>query len=160
MSAEPEHLRELTISRVYDAPARLLFQAWSEAEHISRWFGPVGWPITLCEMDFRVGGRWRFAMTGESGVQNTPFGGQYLEIEPNRKIVFDNAFEEPGSEKMVMTVTFDEDAEGRTTVRLHTLFGSIAQYKDYIGQGFVEGTNSGLDQLADVVAELASRQGA
>jgi len=160
MSAEPEHLRELTISRVYDAPARLLFQAWSEAEHISRWFGPVGWPITLCEMDFRVGGRWRFAMTGESGVQNTPFGGEYLEIEPNRKIVFDNAFEEPGSEKMVMTVTFDEDAVGRTAVRLHTLFGSIAQYKDYTGQGFVEGTNSGLDQLADVVVELASRQGA
>ena len=60
-----------------------------------QWFGPKGWPITLCEMDFREGGRFRFAMTGPDGKQNTPFGGEYLEIVPNRKIVYDNAFELP-----------------------------------------------------------------
>src|SRR5882672_11060309 len=100
--------RELVITRVYDAPAHLLFQAWSQPEHLMKWFGPVGWPLSLCEVDFRKGGRYRFAMTGPSGRQQTPFGGEYLEIVPNRKIVFDNAFEEPGSEKMIMTVTFEE----------------------------------------------------
>jgi len=79
---------------VFDAPARLLFKAYSTREQLVKWFGPEGWPLTLCEMDFRTGGRFRFAMTGPDGVQNTPFG------------------------------------------------------------GFSEGVGSGLDQLADVVAEM------
>src|SRR4029078_10639835 len=100
--------RELVITRVFDVPARYLFEAYSKPEHLKRWFGPKGWPLTLCEVDFRVGGRYRFAMTGPSGEQNTPFGGEYLEIVPDRKIVFDNGFELPGARRMVMTITFDE----------------------------------------------------
>ena len=145
--------REVVITRTYDAPARLLFEAWSKPEHLMKWFGPVGWPLTLCEVDFRKGGRWRFAMTGSSGQQNTPFGGVYLDIVPNRKIVFDNAFEEPGSRKMIMTVTFEE-ADGRTTLTWHTLFESVAMKDEYVGMGIEAGAGSGLDQLADVVAGL------
>jgi uncharacterized protein YndB with AHSA1/START domain len=144
--------RTVVITRVYDAPAPLLFQAYSQPEHLMKWFGPVGWPLTLCEVDFRVGGRFRFAMTGPSGVQNTPFGGTYLEIVPGRKIVFDNGFE-GADEKMVMTVTFDE-ADGKTTLILHTLFASDAMYEGHVGQGFAEGTASGFDQLGDVVADM------
>ena len=156
---EPVADRELTITRVYDAPARLLFAAWSQPEHLLRWFGPKGWPLTLCEVDFRVGGRYRFAMTGPSGDQNTPFGGQYLEIIPNRRIVFDNRFETPGAERMVMSVTFDEAPDGRTTtLTLHTLFGSAAMRKEHLGMGFAEGVGSGFDQLADVVAELQAQE--
>ena len=124
--------RELTITRIYDAPARLLFEAWSRPEHLMRWFGPVGWPVTLCEVDFREGGRWRMAMTGPSGEQNEPFGGVYLEIVPDRKIVFDNAFEGNLAKKMVMTVTFEEKA-GRTTLTWHTLFMSPAMKDEYVG---------------------------
>jgi len=113
-AAEPAADREVVITRSFDAPARLLFKAWSTREHIMKWFGPKGWPVTMCEMDFRVGGRWRMAMTGPSGEQNTPFGGTYLEIVPDRKIAFDNAFEQPGAEKMIMTITFEEKA-GKTT---------------------------------------------
>jgi len=149
--------REVVITRTYDAPARLLFEAWSKPEHLMKWFGPVGWPLTLCEVDFRKGGRFRFAMTGPSGQQNMPFGGEYLEIVPNRKIVFDNAFEEPGSEKMIMTVTFEEK-DGRTTLTWHTLFASAAMKKAYVGGGFVEGVGSGFDQLADVVAGMRGRE--
>ena len=155
---EPEADRELVITRVFDAPARLLFEAYSKPEHIMRWFGPKGWPVTLCEMDFRTGGRWRFAMTGPTGVQNKPFGGQYIEIVPNRRIVFDNTFEIPGAETMVMTVTFDEAPDGRTTLTLHTLFGSVAMKNQHVGMGFEEGTGSGYDQLADVVAEMRARE--
>ena len=152
-SAEPVADRELVITRTFDAPARLLFKAWSTREHIMKWFGPVGWPVMMCEMDFRVGGRWRMAMTGSSGTQNTPFGGTYLEIVPDRRIVFDNAFEEPGAEKMIMTITFEEKG-GKTTLTHHTLFASAKMKREYVGMGFVAGTNSGLDQLEGVVAAM------
>jgi uncharacterized protein YndB with AHSA1/START domain len=149
--------REVVITRTYDAPARLLFEAWSKPEHLMKWFGPVGWPLTLCEVDFRTGGRFRFAMTGPSGQQNMPFGGEYLEIVPNRKIVFDNAFEAPGSQKMITTVTFDEK-DGRTTLTHHTLFASAAMKNEYVGMGFVQGVGSGFDQLADVVAGMRRQE--
>src|SRR6185295_20418809 len=91
-AVEPEADREIILTRVYRAPARLLFECWSKPEHVMKWFGPVGWPLTLCEIDFRKGGRFRFAMTGSSGQQNPPFGGEYLEIAPPRKLVFTNGF--------------------------------------------------------------------
>jgi uncharacterized protein YndB with AHSA1/START domain len=155
-AGEPEADREVVIMRAFDAPARLLFEAWSKPEHLLKWFGPIGWPLTLCEVDFRVGGRWRFAMTGANGVQNTPFGGTYLEIVPNRKIVFDNRFEAPGAQTMVMTITFEEKA-GRTKLVHHTLFESVAMKNEYVGLGIEAGINSGFDQLADVVAAMRAR---
>jgi uncharacterized protein YndB with AHSA1/START domain len=152
-AAEPEAERELVLTRTYEAPAHLLFAAWSKPEHLMKWFGPVGWPVTMCQVDFRKGGRWRMAMTGPSGQQNAPFGGEYLEIVPDRKIVFDNAFEEPGSKKMIMTVTFDEKG-GRTILTWRTLFASVAMKNEYVGMGIEQGAGSGLDQLTDVVAAL------
>jgi uncharacterized protein YndB with AHSA1/START domain len=154
---EPVADRELSITRVFDAPARLLFEAYSKPEHLMQWFGPKGWPLTLCEVDFRVGGRYRFAMTGPSGVQNTPFGGEYLEIMPNRKIVFDDAFETPGAEKMIITVTFEE-SDGKTTVTMHTLFASVAMKNEHLHGGFEIGVGSGFDQLADVVASMRAKE--
>lgn len=152
---EPVADREVVIEREFDAPARLLFEAYAKPEHVMKWFGPKGWPLTLCEMDFRIGGRFRFAMTGPDGKQNTPFG-EYLEIVPNRKIVYDNGFETPGEEKMVVTVTFDEKGE-KTTLTIHTLFASVAMKNEHVGGGYVQGTNSGIDQLVDVVAEMRAK---
>jgi uncharacterized protein YndB with AHSA1/START domain len=149
--------REVIITRVFDAPARLLFEAYSKPEHLRRWFGPKGWPLTLCEMDFWKGGRFRFAMTGPDGKQNTPFGGEYLEIVPNRKIVYDNGFETPGAEKMIVTMTYDE-AGGKTTLTIHTLFASVGMKNEHVGGGFVQGVGSGLDQLADLVAEMRRKE--
>lgn len=143
-----------TITRDFDAPARLLFEACSRPEYLMRWFGPVGWPLTLCEVDFRVGGRWRFAMTGPSGVQNTPFGGTYLEIVPYERIIFDNTFEAPGAETMLMTFSFAE-AKGQTRLTHHTLFASAAMKAAHLGAGFEAGTNSGLDQLAGLLRSVA-----
>ncbi len=148
-----DQIRELTIVRVYDAPARILFRAWSERDLLMRWFGPEGWPVTMCEVDFRVGGSFRMAMTGHSGIQNPPFGGTYLEIVPNKRIVYDNGFEMVGAEKMVSTLTFDE-VDVRTTLTHHTLFGSRQMYVEHVGGGFEAGTNSGLDQLSELAEEM------
>jgi uncharacterized protein YndB with AHSA1/START domain/DNA-binding transcriptional ArsR family regulator len=147
---------ELIVIRDFDVPAPFLFEAYSKPEHLKRWFGPKGYPLTLCEVDFRVGGRYRFAMTGPDGIQNTPFGGEYLEIVPNKKIVFDNSFEEPNPRKMIMTVTFEETG-GKTKLVMHTLFESKAMRDEYVSVGMEEGINYGFDQLADVVAELKQR---
>lgn len=151
--AESTADREVTITRVFDAPAHLLFLAYSRPEHIKRWFGPRGWPVTLCEMDFRVGGTFRFAMTGPDGEQGTPFGGTYLEIVPNQKIRYDNGFLVEGEERMIVTITFDE-VDWKTTLTVHTLFGSKAMHDFHVGHGFVIGTNSGLDQLEELAYEL------
>lgn len=156
MSTEEENARSITITREFDAPPAILFLAHSKPEHVKRWFGPKGWPLTLCEMDFRVGGKWRFAMTGPDGKQNPAFGGEYLEIVPDQKISFDNAFELPGAEKMVMTTTFEPLPGGRTLLTSRTVFANLAMHATHIGAGFESGTNSGLDQLGDVVAELAA----
>ena len=156
---EPIAEREVVITRVFDVPARLLFEAYSTPEHLMQWFGPPGWPLTLCEMDFRVGGRFRFAMTGPDGKQGTPFGGEYLEIVPNRKIVYTGAFETPGAETMTVTITFDEDEQrGQTTLTIHTLFASVAMKNEHLGMGYAQGIASGLDQLADVVAEMRAQE--
>jgi uncharacterized protein YndB with AHSA1/START domain len=147
--------RTLTIVRVFDAPARLLFKAHAEREHIMQWFGPVGWPVTFCEMDFRVGGQWRMAMTGSTGVQNPPFGGTYLAIEPDRLIKWDNGFEIPGAERMVTTIAFDE-LDGKTTVTMTTVFASQRMYAEHVGAGFEQGVGSGMDQLERIVAKMAT----
>lgn len=155
--SEPIADRTHVITRHYDAPARLLFEAWSKSEYLMKWFGPKGWPVTMCEVDFRKGGRFRMAMTGPDGVQDTPFGGQYLEIAPNRKLVYDNAFESPDAPKMIVTVTFEE-AGGRTTLTISTLFESVAMKKKYLGLGYEQGFGSGLDQLADVAAAMRAQE--
>ena len=148
--------REVIITREFDAPARLLFEAYSKPEHVMKWFGPKGWPLTLCEMDFRQGGHFRFAMTGPDGRQNTPFGGTYLEIVPHRKIVYDNGFEMPGAEKMLVTLTYDEQG-GKTRLTINTLFASVAMKNEHVQRGYRQGVGSGLDQLAEVVAGMVEK---
>ncbi|MDB5487487.1 MAG: ATPase [Reyranella sp.] len=150
--------RTVVITRTLDAPARLVFLAMSKPEHVMKWFGPVGWPLTMCEMDFRVGGKFCFAMTGSSGVQNMPFGGTYREIVKDRRIVYDNGFEIAGAGRMVVTINLDEK-DGKTTLTMSTLFDTQAMYNEHVGMGFVQGTNSGFDQLVDVVAALRHAEG-
>jgi uncharacterized protein YndB with AHSA1/START domain len=156
VTTKPDDLadRQIVIRRDFDVPARILFLAHSKPEHVKRWFGPVGWPLTMCEMDFRVGGRFRFAMTGDSGVQNTPFGGEYLVIEPDEKIVYDNSFEEPGSPRFVVEIVFEE-RDGKATLTMTSTFETKAVRDQYAELGFEAGTNLGLDQLGDVARALA-----
>ena len=144
---EPESEREVIITRVFDVPARILFAAYREPAHLKRWFGPGSWPLTTAEVDFRVGGRYHFVMTGPDGREGPPFGGEYLEIVPDRKIVYTNGFDDPDSPTMTITVTLDE-RDGTTTLTMRTLFESAAAKQQFVGMGFVDGTSMGFDQLA------------
>ena len=156
---EPIAEREVVITRVLDAPARLLFTAYSTPEHLRQWFGPPGWRLTLCDLDFRVGGRLRLAMTGSDGKQGPSFGGEYREIVPNRKIVYTGAFETPGAETMTVTITFDEDeTSGQTTLTIYTLFASVAMKNEHLSMGYARSWGFILEQLADVVTRLQAQQ--
>ncbi len=148
--------RTATVSRVMHVPATYIFAAHAKPEHLMRWFGPVGYPVTLCETDFRVGGRWPMAMTGPDDVQGAPFGGTYLDIVPDSRIVYDNRFEDDGTsmnlqnaDTMVMTTTLVEE-NGATTITVTTLFASVAMKDEYLGVGMAEGVLSGFDQLENV----------
>jgi uncharacterized protein YndB with AHSA1/START domain len=159
---ERSALREAHVSRVMNVPARYIFEAYAKPENLRRWFGPADYPVTMCESDFRVGGRWRMAMTGPDGVQGPPFGGTYLEITPYSRIVYDNAFEVANGGEMnlqnagtmVITTTFVEK-NGVTTVTVSTLFETVAMKTEYLGVGMNEGILSGMDQLEVVARELS-----
>ena len=155
-AAEPISDREVVITRMIDAPARYLFLAHTRPDYVKRWYGPRGWPLTTCELDFRVGGSFRFGMTGPEGKAGPLFGGTYLEIVPDKKIAYDNGFD--GAPKMLITVTFDEQGNGQTLLAIHTLFPSIAMKNEHLGYGYAEGIRSGLDQFAAVVAELQAEE--
>lgn len=152
-TTEPVADRELVITRMFDAPARLLFLAYSRPEHMTKWFGPKGWPLTKCEMDFRVGGEFHFQMTGPKGEEGPPFGGKYLEIVPDKLVRYDNGFESPNAGRMIVTVTFDESG-GRTMLTIHTLFDTIKMKNLHVNGGFVEGSNSAIDNLVELIEDL------
>ena len=145
--------RVVIVRRTIRAPAALLFTAYSRPEHLVRWYGPGNYPVTHAEVDFRVGGQLKMIMTGPDGKQGPPFGGTYMEIVPDERIVYENGFLIPGAEKMIVTITFTELGEA-TEVVVHTRFLTDESYHKHVQMGFVMGTGMGLDQLAVYAPEL------
>jgi uncharacterized protein YndB with AHSA1/START domain len=112
--------RVLVLSRVFDAPPTLVFEAWTQPEHLVRWWGPKDFTLPTCEQDFRVGGAYRFCMRAPDGVDHWVWG-EYREIVPAARLVFTwhrgDADGKPFNESVV-TVTFAEH-DGKTKLTLH-----------------------------------------
>ena len=109
--------REIVLTRVFDAPRELVFRAWTEFEHLSRWFGPTGFTCATHEADVRVGGRWRFDMHGPDGAVY-PNRMVFLEITRPTRLVMDHGLDQdddPG--RFRVTVTFDQQSNGKTSKR-------------------------------------------
>lgn len=143
--------REIYMERQFDAPKRLVFLAHSKAEHMRNWWGPRGFETTFCELDFRVGGKWRIAHKGPDGVEYG-FHGEYREIVPNEKITWTFEFEGmPGV--AVETVTFEEK-NGRTILRASSIAPS-KEARDGMAQSGMEwGARQTWDRLDELVATL------
>ena len=113
-AADTTH-RELIVTRVIDAPRRLVFKAWTEPEQVARWWGPKGFTTTFCDMDIRPGGQFRFCMRSPTGTDHWKRG-VYREVVAPERIIFTFAWEDaagnPGHE-LLTTVTFAE--QGRKT---------------------------------------------
>src|SRR3954462_9852969 len=88
--------REIVITRVFDAPRRLVWEALTNPEHVPHWFGPRGWTLPVCQMDFRPGGAWRFVVHGPDGT-DMGMRGVYQEITPPERLVSTESFDDyPG----------------------------------------------------------------
>ena len=142
----------VVITRVFDAPRQLLFETWSDPKHLARWWGPKGFTLPGCEMDFRPGGAYRFVMRGPDGG-DYPFHGVYREIVAPERIVFtaiiDNA---PGNE-LVTTVTFAEEG-GRTRLTVEQTVPT-----EPYARGQQQGWTESLECLADYLGSLATLAG-
>lgn len=145
---------ELIIKRVFDAPRSLVFQAWTEREHLKRWEGaPVGYTVTTDESDIRPGGKFRVCMRSPEGVDHW-LQGVYTEIVPPERLAFTHTWLRrdgtPGVETLV-TITF-ADLGTKTELTLHqTGFDTVASRDSHNG-----GWNSTFDRLAEYLANLHS----
>jgi uncharacterized protein YndB with AHSA1/START domain len=141
--------RELVVTRTFDAPARLVFEAWTTPELFSQWWVPRSMGMTLrsCEMDVRVGGRYRLNF-GE-GMN---FFGRYLEVTPYSRLAWTN--EESGEAGPVTTVTFDEQ-DGKTRLVLHELYPS-KEALDAAGTGAADALGETFTQLDELLIARAS----
>ncbi len=125
--------RELVVIRVFDAPRRLVFQAWTDPDQVARWWGPQGFTTQYCKMDIRPGGAYRFCMRSPQGVDHWKRG-VYREIVEPERIVFTFAWEDPdgrpGHETLI-TVTF-EDEGAMTKLTLHqAVFETVARRDEH-----------------------------
>ena len=143
---EGRHAGEMILTRVFDAPRELMWTLWTEPEHIRKWWGPKGFTLPGCEMDFRTGGAYRFVMRGPDGLDN-PFHGVYREIVRNERIVFTAILDNLPGHELVTTVTFaDEGGKTKLIVRQTTPPGVP-------GLGQNQGWSETLERLADLIAE-------
>lgn len=147
--------REVVISRVFDAPRELVFRMWTEREHITKWFGPSGYTCTTHEMDVRVRGVWRFDMRSEAGQVFTNRI-EYIEITPPARLIFDHGTDQDDDpNRFRVTVTFDEQSNGKTVVTLRQLHPTKARRKEVIGFGAVELGYQTLGKLAEHLQGLS-----
>lgn len=145
--------REIIIDRIVDAPRELVWEAWTQREHIDRWWGPDGFTTTTHEIDVRVGGIWRFIMHGPDGVDyNNRI--VYREITPPERLVYGHDDDGEGATGDFMsTVTFD-DLGGTTRVTLRALFSSKAERDRVWEDGAKEGGMQMLARMAEHVAQM------
>ena len=141
--------RELVVTRLFDAPARIVFEAWTKPELFKRWWAPksMGMSLLSCEMDVRVGGKYRL----EFEPDGMAFFGTYLEVTPPSRLVWTN--EEGGEGGPVTSVTFEEKG-GKTLLVLHELHPSKEAVDGAIGFG--EGLRETFEQLDELLVTLGA----
>lgn len=134
---------ELVLRRVFDAPRSLVFEAWSKPSHLVRWWGPKGFTLPVCELDFRTGGAFRLVMRAPDGAEY-PFEGRYDEVVPPERIAFTGLVHEGNTART--TVTFAED-QGKTTVTIRQTY----TVESDATRGAAQGWSESLDRLAAIV---------
>ena len=146
--------REVVVTRTFDAPARLVFEAWSNPELFRKWWVPRSMGMTLrsCEMDVRTGGKYRLVF-GDDPANPMAFFGHYLEVVPGKRIVWTN--EESGDAASVTTVTLEE-RDGRTLLVMSELYPT-KEALDEAGTGAQDALHETFAQLDEVLAGLSAR---
>ena len=145
--------RELVVTRIFNAPARIVFEAWTKPELFKRWWVPqsMGMSLRSCEMDVRVGGKYRL----EFEPDGVAFFGTYLDVTPHSRLEWTN--EEGGEGGPLTTVTFEEQG-GKTLVVMHELHSS-KEALDAAGTGAADAMGETFEQLDELLGTLGSSVG-
>jgi uncharacterized protein YndB with AHSA1/START domain len=141
--------REIAMTRIFNAPRRLVFEAFTRPELLKRWFGPRGWSLEVCEVDLRVGGTWRYIVRGPDGTK-MGMRGVYREITPPERLVFTEAFDDYPGESFVTTVLVED--RGVTTMSATLLYSSQEIRDLVIKSGMEHGAAESYDRLAELLA--------
>ena len=144
--------REIVMSRVFDAPRNLVFEAWTKPELLMRWWAPKSFGITFlsCDADVRPGGTYKFVFAHPQSEQPVAFVGHYIEVEPHSRLVWTNEESDDGP---VTTVTFEE-RDGKTHLRLQDLYPSKEALDEALASGSVSGYPEQFDELDALLKTL------
>ncbi|HEV2594869.1 MAG TPA: SRPBCC family protein [Sphingomicrobium sp.] len=145
---------ELVVTRAFNAPARIVFEAWTKPELLKRWWAPKSFGVSFvsCEADARTGGTYRFVFRHPSADQPMAFFGRYIEVTPPSRLVWTN--EEGDESGQITTVTFEERG-GETLVVMHDLYPS----KEALDEAIASGSTSGFSETFTQLDELLVSQG-
>ncbi len=151
-TVERKSERELVITRTFQAPARIVFEAWTKPELLKRWWTPKSFGITFvsCEIDARTGGTYRFVFSHPDFPQPMAFFGKYVEVTPYSRIVWTN---EESAEGAVSTLTFEEKG-GKTLLVLHELHPTKQALDDALATGSPNAAGEQFELLDEVLATL------
>jgi uncharacterized protein YndB with AHSA1/START domain len=143
---------EIVMTREFDAPRALVFEAHTSCEHMTRWWGPRKYEFASCEIDFRPGGKWRIVHRGPDGEEYA-FRGEYREIVPPERIVWTFEFEGfPGSVS-VETMTLEEH-DGKTTFTGTSVYKTVEERDGMLQSGMEEGARETMERLAEYLEIL------
>jgi uncharacterized protein YndB with AHSA1/START domain len=153
--------RELVITRIFDAPRDLVWRAWTDARHLTQWWGPRGFTTRVEALDLRPGGAWRYVMIGLDGTEY-PVKGVFLEIIPLQRIVTTDEFDE-GFEQVIkadlprgiVTTAVFEDLGGKTRLTLRIAHASAEDRRRHEEMGVIAGWNSSFDCLDEHLKKMA-----
>jgi uncharacterized protein YndB with AHSA1/START domain len=148
--------QEIRLTRLFDAPRHLVFEAMTRPEHVREWWGRLGdgYSVPVCEIDLRVGGKWRFVNRHPGG--DACFYGEYLDIAPPERVVFTEIFEPyPDAVSVVTSELTEEDGKTRLTATVR--YPSMEVRDMVIGTGMARGAGISYDRLEDLVAMLQQR---
>jgi uncharacterized protein YndB with AHSA1/START domain len=143
------------VTRSFNAPARIVFDAWTKPELLKRWWAPTSFGVSFvsCEADVRTGGTYRFVFSHPASEQPMAFFGRYIEVTPPSRLVWTN--EEGGEAGPVTTVTFEERG-AETVVVMHDLYPSKEALDEAIASGSTGGSSETFEQLDDLLVTLGA----
>jgi uncharacterized protein YndB with AHSA1/START domain len=161
-TVERKSERELVATRTFNGPARIVFEAWTKPDLFKRWWVPKSFGLALlsCEMDVRVGGRYRLVFNHPASPEPMAFFGTYTEVTSNARLVWSN--DEGGDGGAVTTVTFEEK-DGKTLLVMHDLYpskealdGAIASGSTSLDPADPSGTGETFQQLDELLVTLGA----
>ncbi|HEX5617444.1 MAG TPA: SRPBCC family protein [Solirubrobacteraceae bacterium] len=150
---------EILVTRDFDAPKHLVYKAWTTPELVSRWWPSRRGQMTVCEIDLRPGGAWRYVMVAEGG-QEVAFHGEYTEIVENERIVATEIYEgtpDGDSPPEVNVITFTELPDGRTRLEMLMQCPTKEMRDVILDSGMEAGMQDGMDLLEEVAISLSGR---